>query len=136
MKRFKLLFILAVVLITSTAYSQARIGVKYDSIKKEFKSLKSCVVKQGLEDDTHLPYITVKTDTKLYLYYKFNKKNVCYKTFIFFEDKAYIKYYVEFNNENYVIINDSHWRAYNNDIVYDCYLGKVEDSNSYYILWK
>ena len=100
------------ILVSGYVCSQARLGYEYDEVRKEFWLDYEYSVGY---DDKLGKFITVAFGLSDVRYY-FDEDDICYSMALVPKTKADLHYFIELYNNNYVIIDDTHWKLYNNGV--------------------
>jgi len=123
----KLLLLLT--LLSFSCAAQSRVGYNYAQVLSEWKGYDEHTGKS----EQGIPYIDVKMDDML-VCYMFNEGE-CYITLIMPTSLARVNGFVEYYNANYVIVDNTHWKAYMNHGVLNIELLYEDTTGAPYFAW-
>ncbi len=110
------------------SFSQARIGFTESQIRSEFYYLS---FEEGVTNDG-FKYIYTYGDRGAIAYF-FDEDGICILTRYMPYTQGDLNYYVEIYNSRYVILSETHWKAYlKNGGIIDIYLITTDDGLTYF----
>lgn len=123
----KKLLTTTLLLLSLCVKSQTRIGFTEAEIRAEFyeRTFKTYYTKTGMK-------FIYYTSNEMEVGYAFNKDGKCNLCTIQPLTQSVLNYYAERFNKDYVIINEKHWKWYNNNNIVDIMLLQ-EGSYSYFL---
>ena len=117
-------------IICLSGFSQARIGYTESQIRSEFSDN---TFYEGVSADGYR-YISTKSLRGIVVYY-FDEDGFCDQTRMIPYTMADLNYLVQLYNAKYVIISDTHWKAYvQGGGILDIYLRTTSDGTSFFYI--
>jgi len=114
-----------------TLKAQSRLGSTAAEIRKEFSDSEFKLESGYTSDYTY--YIKIKTSIATVIYY-FDSKYICNLCMIIPDDQGSLNFYVEYYNNNYVIISSVKWKMYSEYGISNIELNFL-DEGGYYFVW-
>ena len=120
----KKLFTIVILLAVLTSFSQARIGFHYKDIEKEMNA--------SVEKDSRGIYYLFAENNNVFTKYYFDDGYYCNYCMVIPKTVGSVNYLIEYNNANFVIINDRSWKWYTSGSIIGIYLLYNEEYETYY----
>lgn len=124
-----LIALITLIFLSNNTEAQARLGSNKSDIMNEFRDKN---IKVNLTDDGE-EYLSFESHISVNLYY-LDKDEICYNVVIFPKDNSAINTLVEFYNEHYVVIDESHWKMYTSNGI--AKIDLIFFENSAMFIWK
>ena len=124
-----LIALVTLIFLSNNTAAQARLGSNKSDIMKEFSEKN---IKVNLTDDGE-EYLSFESNISVNLYY-LDKDEICYNVVIFPKDNSAINTLVEFYNDKYVVIDESHWKMYTSNGI--AKIDLIFFENSAMFVWK
>jgi hypothetical protein len=124
-----LIALVTLIIFSNNTEAQARLGSNKSEIMKEFSEKN---IKVNLTDDGE-EYLSFESNISVNLYY-LDKDEICYNVVIFPKDNSAINTLVEFYNDKYVVIDESHWKMYTSNGI--AQIDLIFFENSAMFIWK
>ena len=124
-----LIALITLIILSNNTEAQVRLGSNKSDIMNEFREKN---IKVNLTDDGE-EYLSFESNISVNLYY-LDKDEICYNVVIFPKDNSAINTLVEFYNEHYVVIDETHWKMYTSNGI--AKIDLIFFENSAMFIWK
>ena len=127
----KKLILFLLLLIPGLSKSQPLFGYNPSQVREEHLDANWHYDKYGDAKDLLVMYYDTESIRTMYF---FDYRNVSTGTVILPKNKGILQWFIETYNNRYVIIDNTHWKFYNDGSVFRCSLEQTNDGR-YYFDW-